>query len=131
VGVSYFISYLCISDNILFSPTLLNTTLLGGRAIIDITAGSNEASVTGGGFALVLTSDGGVYGYSRNNKYAQVGDGTILNRDYFVTSTSVTAKLFNGEQVTKLVAGRNGMAVTSHSRVLMWGDNTVRFSIVT
>ncbi len=94
--------------------------MIGGKTIVDISAGDRHA--------LVLAADGLVYGYSRTNWNAQVGDFVVTSdRDYFVPSSMVAPALYCGERVDNIYATFDSSIVTTNfGRVLAWGNSNVR-----
>lgn len=103
------------TDTTTDEPLLINSGALAGKVV---TQASN-----GGGFSLVLASDGKLYSWG-DNELGQLGDGSTVRRPapVAVDMTGVLA----GKTIIAISAGGSHVAVlTSEGRVYSWGDNTV------
>ena len=84
-----------------------------------------DAIAPGRAHILVLTSDGLLYGYGKNNNY-QLGDGTLEDRQ-FALATNVLSALICTETIQNIYSQEmTSIVTTSFGRMLIWGQNTVR-----
>ena len=99
-------------------PVAVNTDgVLAGKDIVDIVSTSTSASAS----ALVLTADGRLYSWGRNN-YGQLGNGTT--NDSPVPVAVNTDGILAGKAIKAITSGSNSYYVlTSDGAVYSWGYN--------
>jgi alpha-tubulin suppressor-like RCC1 family protein len=98
------------------SPSLLaNEGVLAGKTAVATAIGSEHA--------LVLSADGEIFAWGRNN-YGQLGDGT-QSASYITAPVQVDANgALTGKTVVAIAAGSShSLALTADGMVFAWGDN--------
>ena len=78
--------------------------------------------MAGGMFSMVLTSDGSLYSWGKNN-YGQIGDGTTNNYNLAVAVKTEGTPMAGKTVVDFSISNEHTVALTSDGQIYAWGRN--------
>ena len=78
--------------------------------------------MAGGMFSMVLTSDGNLYSWGKNN-YGQIGDGTTNNYNLAVAVKTEGTPMAGKKVVDFSISNEHTVALTSDGQIYAWGRN--------
>ena len=78
--------------------------------------------MAGGMFSMVLTSDGSLYSWGKNN-YGQIGDGTTNNYNLAVAVKTEGTPMAGKTVVDFSISNEHAVALTSDGQIYAWGRN--------
>lgn len=106
-----------------FNPTIHRSTSTDITSGFNLVEGETITSIRlGSSRSVAITSSGRVFTWGSNNN-GQLGDGTLIGKDYPIDITSQFS-LTDNERVISLSLGtENSAAFTSQGRVFTWGFN--------
>lgn len=78
--------------------------------------------MAGGMFSMVLTSDGSLYSWGKNN-YGQIGDGTTNNYNLAVAVKTESTPMAGKTVVDFSISNEHTVALTSDGQIYAWGRN--------
>ena len=78
--------------------------------------------MAGGMFSMVLTSDGSLYSWGKNN-YGQIGDGTTNNYNLAVAVKTERTPMAGKTVIDFSISNEHTVALTSDGQIYAWGRN--------
>jgi len=99
-----------------------NVPILVKKRGTDLEGKTIKKVMAGGMFSTVLTSDGSLYSWGKNN-YGQIGDGTTNNYNLAVAVKTEGTPMAGKTVVDFSISNEHTVALTSDGQIYAWGRN--------